>query len=115
VADRFVPRIRSERGLAIQVHLDASSTVIELEGDLDISTFRALEEELERAEAADPEKLVIDLSAVRFADSQGIACLIQAVERAGDRDLEIQFLRGPASIERVFEITGLADYLPFAD
>jgi anti-sigma B factor antagonist len=87
--------------------------VIELIGELDLDGAPRLEEELRRVESSDVEAIVVDLGALDFIDSTGIRLLVMASERC--QDGRFSLLRGPRQVHRVFEITDLADRLPFAD
>ncbi|MGH2917599.1 MAG: STAS domain-containing protein [Solirubrobacteraceae bacterium] len=94
---------------------DGASHTICLFGELDLATAGAVERELERVEAGDAEAIVLDLSGLTFISSTGIALLLGAHSRSrGDSD-RLALLRGPASVQRVFELTGVDDLLPFAD
>ena len=87
--------------------------VIELSGELDLDGAPQLEEELRSAESGDATAIVVDLSGLEFIDSTGIRLLVLAAERLPEGRLSL--LRGPAQVHRVFELTDLADRLPFAD
>jgi anti-anti-sigma factor len=59
--------------------------------------------------------LIVDLSELDFMDSVGLRLLL-AVDADARRDgFSIALVRGPAAVQRVFEITGTADVLPFTD
>ena len=81
-------------------------------GELDIATVPELEAAFEAALAGGPAELLIDLRAVTFIDSTGMALLLRLVERAGA--LRVQFRISPA-IARLLEIIGLDGRLPLAD
>ncbi len=87
--------------------------VIELIGELDLDGAPRLEEELRSAEASDATSIVVDLGQLEFIDSTGLRLLVMAAERAPEGRFSL--LRGPKQVHRVFEITDMADRLPFAD
>ncbi len=97
--------MRSER--------EGDAHVIELVGELDLDGAPRLEEELRRAEASDVGSIVVDLGKLEFIDSTGIRLLVMASERSSEGRFSL--LRGPKQVHRVFEITDLADRLPFVD
>jgi len=99
--------------LAVRSERTGDAHVIELIGELDLDGAPRLEAELTRAEASDAESIVVDLGALEFIDSTGIRLIVMASERC--RDGRFSLLRGPKQVHRVFEITDLADRLPFAD
>jgi anti-sigma B factor antagonist len=87
---------------------------IAVAGELDPAGAKRVEDELERVEATDALSIVVDLSALTFVDSSGVRLLMNAHARSradGDRLL---LLRGPAAVQRVFEICRVDDLLPFA-
>ena len=94
---------------AIDAHTDPSGVpIVAVSGDLDISNADALEATVASIVAGRPERLIFDLTRLRFMDSAGIAVLLEARERVGSI-----VLRAPsAPIRRVIEVTGLTDVLP---
>ncbi|MEW2521541.1 STAS domain-containing protein [Actinacidiphila alni] len=93
---------------------DSRAVVVLASGDLDYETASVLDAALARAaEVADA--VVVDLSAVDFADSTILHILTRARTRAetGSRAL---FLAGPLNdtLERLFEVTGLGDAFRFS-
>jgi anti-anti-sigma factor len=99
--------VRSER--------DGSLHTIGLAGELDMSTADAVERELERVEATDAETVVLDFSELRFMDSTGVRLVVGATARFRENDRRLSIVRGSAGVQRVFELCGVAELLPFAD
>ncbi len=99
--------------LALRSDREGDVHVIELIGELDLDGAPRLEEELRSVEASDAESIVVDLGSLEFIDSTGIRLLVMAAERS--KAGRFSLLRGPKQVHRVFEITDLADRLPFAD
>lgn len=89
----------SDRGLVV------------LRGELDISTLPQAAAQIETAESAAPELLVIDLSGLSFVDSSGVRIVLLADgrARAAGRRVAVRLGRGPAL--RVFQALGLVDRL----
>lgn len=90
---------------------DAGCTVV-VEGEVDLATSPALEQEIERHDHDDRRPLRLDLASVGFLDSSGLGVLLQTRDRlaANDRDLTIVAPSGPAM--RAIELTGLQRVLP---
>jgi anti-anti-sigma factor len=84
--------------------------VIELTGELDIAGIPAVERELERAE--DARSVVLDLRRLEFIDSGGVRVVVVAHCRRPGR---LTIIKGPACVQRVFDICGLVERLPFVD
>jgi anti-sigma B factor antagonist len=84
-------------------------------GELDLANAQSVENELEAAEATDAGQIILDLSGLDFIDSTGIRLIVMADERSAVNGRRLQLRRGPSHIQRVFEITGTADGLPFTD
>ena len=83
-------------------------------GELDLSTARFLQRELERLEASNPRSILLDLSGLTFIDSTGVRLLLSIHARYRDSD-RLSMLRGSAAVQRVLQLTGVADLLPFCD
>jgi anti-anti-sigma factor len=94
--------------IAIDTTVDQSGApIVILSGELDSSNAASLEAAVGSLTAGRPERLIFDLSALRFMDSAGIAVLIGAT-----RKVDGVYLRNPSRIvRRVIEVTGLAGLL----
>lgn len=88
---------------------------ISVQGELDLATADLLERELVRVEGSDALSIVLDLSGLTFVDSTGVRLLISAHARSRADSNRLTLLRGPSSVQRVFELTGVLNILPFAD
>lgn len=95
--------------VAIETRADpAGVPVVILSGELDSSNVDALSTTLESITARRPERLIFDLSGLRFMDSAGIAVLVGAAGTVGS-----VCLRNPSKVvQRVVEVTGLSELLP---
>jgi anti-anti-sigma factor len=85
-------------------------------GEMDLSTSAMVDREVRRAEASDAENIVLDLDQLEFLDASGVQMLLDASARSktdGDR-LRITRASAP-QVQRVIELTGVGDMLPFAD
>jgi anti-anti-sigma factor len=95
---------------AVESARDASGArVVKLIGEIDLSNADALGETL-AGFTGDGGHLIIDLSALEFMDSSGIAMLLRAAVRASSVEV-----RNPSDVvRRIIECTGLSDVLPIA-
>jgi anti-sigma B factor antagonist len=81
--------------------------VVTISGELDSSNAASLEAAIAPIAAEHPERLVFDLSGLRFMDSAGIAVLVGVASKVN----AVQ-LRNPSEVvRRVIELTGLSDVL----
>jgi anti-anti-sigma factor len=83
-----------------------------LSGEIDLANKEAVDRQLAAgAEQAlqDGRLLEVDLSAVTFLDSTGLACMARAAQRMADAGGHLRVLGAQAMIRRVFEIAGLGD------
>jgi anti-anti-sigma factor len=86
---------------------------VKLAGQFDFSGRELADEVLASVNGA--RKIVLDLSELEFIDSMGIHFVVTAHERARAAGREFTILRGGPQVERVFNLVGLDDVLPFAD
>jgi anti-anti-sigma factor len=89
------------------------TTVIELAGELDyytaISVNRAFEDALDRVPP--PALLRLELGALEFMDSSGLAILLSARRRAATLGCEMTVTSTSPTIARLFELKGLIGLL----
>jgi anti-sigma B factor antagonist len=108
--------IKSRPGeLTVSSRRDGDVHTIVLAGELDLATAQRLEQELKRVEATDARSILVDLSGLAFMDSTGIRILVAADARSRADSERLALRRGPAAVQRVVELTGLTDLLPFVD
>lgn len=102
-----------ERGpLTLRISGDEQSFLrIEAHGELDMSNAQALDLELERACETEAERIVIDLSGLRFIDSIGIAALGRIETHYGVERFSL--VRAPEPVQRAIALTGITQKLPF--
>ena len=84
----------------------AGGAVCRIAGDLDLGTVSAVRSALERAIAAKPPILVVDLAGVEFCDSAGLNLLLQTRLQAETAGVSMRLASLAASVVRVFELTG---------
>jgi anti-sigma B factor antagonist len=82
-------------------------TVVEVRGELDLSTADALRSALDGAFDADPPNIAIDLTDVTFMDSSSLGVLVATLERARERDGELRLVGVQGSPAKVIALTGL--------
>ncbi len=100
-------------GLQIDRRGDHAQATLRLAGELDISCSQRLQEAVARECARELSELTIDLSGLTFIDSSGLAAVVYASRLCERHGCRLTLVRGAASVQRVFEITGLTALLPF--
>ena len=83
---------------------DRRHALLVVEGEIDTMTADALERALTTLLADSSKTLVIDLTAVTFLASSGLAVLIRAAHQAGERRLRL--VSAARAVRRPIEITG---------
>lgn len=86
--------------------------VVAVEGEVDLSAAGLFEESLAIARATDAATIVVDLDRVSFMDSTGLQVLI-AHTLAKQNGTRVRLTRGSPQVQRLFEVSGLRDHLPF--
>jgi anti-anti-sigma factor len=101
--------------LQVSVESNSGPVRVVLTGELDISSAGKVEEELTRVEAGDPELIVLDLRGLEFMDSSGLRTIVSADSRAREGGRRIAIVRGPAAVQRIFDVTRLDERLALVD
>ena len=98
--------------LGLSGHLMDGYAVVELRGELDVSSASSLRERLLGILADQAPNLILDLSRLTFIDSTGISVLLAAERRAHELGGSLS-LAGPQKIvTRVLHITSLDRHFP---
>ena len=100
----------------VTVTVEGKQANVALEGEFDMpATFTvepALERVVERAGARRDHAR--PLAACSFIDSTGVGVLLRLEEESRARGVALTIVPGPREVQRVFELAGLDDALPFA-
>lgn len=102
------------RGLNVDEWRDGEAAFVALTGELDVATALRLQQTLARLIPDDETSaLTLDLSQLTFIDSSGLAAVVYASRLCERHDCELSVIRGTDAVHGVFEMTGLAEHLPF--
>jgi anti-sigma B factor antagonist len=82
-------------------------------GSLDLATVSVLEQQLQELREAGFRRLIVDLGGLRFMDSTGLRLALRWHAAAQQDGFEIGFVPGPPPVQRVFEVTGMSEHVPF--
>jgi anti-sigma B factor antagonist len=101
-------------GLEIEESTEGDRHTLTLAGELDIGSVPILHAAVARiCETGSARALTLDLSGLLFIDSTGLAEII-LTSRLCERDaVELRLTPGSSGVQRLFELTGLIDALPF--
>lgn len=98
----------------VAIHHRGSALVVVPTGEIDLATVGLVREVVER-ERQPEEDVVLDLRQISFMDTSGLRYVLEVVERAERDGFSVQLVRGPAAVQRVFEVSGIEPRLPFVD
>jgi anti-sigma B factor antagonist len=100
----------------IDVTVDGGTTKATVAGDFDMQATFSVEPALEGAlDRPGLSALEVDLSRLRFIDSTGIGVLLRVEAEARERGVALTIRPAPPEVQRIFDVTGVADALPFRD
>lgn len=102
-------------GLELNESAEGDLHTLTLGGELDIGSVPILHAAIARIfKAASARRITLDLSGLSFIDSTGLAEII-LTSRLCERDgFELTLTPGSRAVQRLFELTGLIDALPFS-
>jgi anti-anti-sigma factor len=78
-------------------------------GEVDLATIEEFLAEADACLDATAETVEIDLGEVTFIDSSGLGALVRIRNAARDRSKVLVLTNVPASVERLFAVTGLSE------
>ena len=100
--------------LRVAATKQGTTSAIELEGEWDLNQCDPPRAAVAQALAQRPECLVIDLSRLSFIDLSGVHALFETCKRCAEQKTRLVIIPGPRAVQRVLEISGLAEILPLA-
>jgi anti-sigma B factor antagonist len=99
----------------LRTEVSGATVLVELRGDLDVQVAARATDELIELEAAGHDSLVIDMRAVSFMDSSGMAVIAGAHARATAAGRRLTLVAPPAGVRHAFDVSGLAEVIPMVD
>ncbi|HWD11597.1 MAG TPA: STAS domain-containing protein [Solirubrobacteraceae bacterium] len=107
---------RPPEQLEVREHeADDGQRTLVLVGELDIASVPVLQRAVERMRSDATTSITLDLRGLTFIDSTGLAAIVLASKVCDTNGYGFALIRGAASTQRLFELTGLIDVLPFRD
>ena len=97
-----------------EVDPDRASVRVRPVGELDLATVPIVDAQLSELVAAGFTSLVLDLRELRFLDSTGLRLLLTWHKKARAEGVDLRVIPGPAPVQRVIEVAGVAHILPFS-
>lgn len=98
--------------LTVEVTSTPEAHTVLLSGEADLLGAPTIESALTDA-ANDAVRITLDLRNLTFIDSSGLRALMRGHEQCVARGVELQVIRGPENIQRLFELSGMNEILPF--
>ena len=92
---------------------DDGRVVVTPRGELDMATQAELRAALEVARRSGD--VVLDLGILRFIDTSGLRLILETAEAARKDGFRFAVLRGSSEVQRLFDVAGVADLVPFQD
>jgi anti-anti-sigma factor len=100
--------VRADFPFQVVLTQERDQVVASLRGDLDAATREHYATRLHDVLGGPEATIVVDVSALEFIDSAGVAEVVRTSISAADQGKAFRIERAPRNIRRVFEITGLA-------
>jgi anti-anti-sigma factor len=98
----------------VSVTVEGTHATVAIGGEFDMPATFTVEPALERiVHRTDLDAITVDLSGLRFIDSTGMGVLLRLEEESRARGVALAITPGPREVQRVFELAGLEDALPF--
>lgn len=93
--------------LSLSTRESAGTHIVDVDGEIDVSTSPKLRERLVGLVNAGATRVVVNLEHVEFIDSTGLGVLVGVLKRLRARDGSLSIVCSEAGLLRVFTITGL--------
>jgi anti-sigma B factor antagonist len=101
--------------LEARAEREGSAAVIELHGEMDLSTVGVAESAFAELGRKDIDTLGIDLRGLSFLDSSGLRFLLEMEKRTRENGWRFFVVRGSDQVHRVFDVAGLDGEMTVVD
>ncbi|HUU21194.1 MAG TPA: STAS domain-containing protein [Phycisphaerae bacterium] len=86
---------------------DGKTVVVEANDEIDMHRSNEFQRELMKVLAEGPTQIVVDLSAVSYMDSSGVASLVKLLSRCSRQKIRLKLAGMTPRVRSIFEITKL--------
>jgi anti-sigma B factor antagonist len=95
--------------LTVDIGTRGGAVVVAVSGELDLATVPVLRERLDSLEEVStaPSPLVVDLSALTFIGSAGLALLVDLHHKCAERDIPLALVATGSVVPRAIQVTAL--------
>jgi anti-anti-sigma factor len=100
---------------AITLDRDADGVRVIVSGELDLSSAQELDQILDGVAIADGERLLVDLDAVDFMDSTGLAAIVRANGSAEHNGYRLTVRYRAPQVRQLLDVCGMLDYFTFEE
>lgn len=97
----------------IDLHPERETVRVAPRGELDVATAGMLEAQLHELRDSGFDCVVLDLRMLTFMDSAGVALIIGEDRCARSNGHDFSLIAGPAAIQRVLDVAGVAGLVRF--
>jgi anti-sigma B factor antagonist len=97
----------------IQENRQGDRYTLALTGELDLASVPALDALAARLCADGASEVVFDLRRLTFIDSTGLSAILSSMRLCEEHLCNFWLIPGPRSVQRLFELAGLLERLPF--
>jgi anti-anti-sigma factor len=97
----------------VEVYPERDTVRVVPVGEVDIATVGELDANLHELHGNGFRRFLLDLRELTFMDSSGLRLILEWDARARVNGISLALVPGPAIVQRVFELAGVLDQLPF--
>jgi anti-anti-sigma factor len=103
---------RDEIEFTVAVGGGPDGSVVAPRGELDMATQSELRSAIEQQSARGA--LTLDLAGLSFLDTSGLRLILETAEASRREGFAFTVLPGPPAVQRLFEVAGVTDLVPFS-
>jgi anti-sigma B factor antagonist len=103
------------RFLQVESTIEGQAVILTLTGELGSLSSADLQDAYAQVEQKDVQALVLDFGGVEYANSAGLAAVIQLIANAGAKGLRLCACGLTPHFKKIFEIMCLTDYITLYD
>jgi anti-anti-sigma factor len=102
---------KKETSFSAQMHTEANTAVIDLQGEINGLADAALEAAYAQAAQGAPHKILLDFTAVDYINSTGIALIVGLLAKARSARIPLAAAGLSDHYREIFTITRLSDFM----
>ena len=93
--------------MTVSTRTEDGGCVVDATGEIDMQSSPKMRQELRQLVAKEPDRIIVNLTEVKYIDSSGLATLVECLQSTKKLDTTLVLMGINENVKDIFELSGL--------